>query len=236
MGAPPGGTPLDIAAVIDRVLRRNINFPFRALVNGASLVTLLDHYLSVSAAAGNATVTLPSAVTVGAGMGFSFIRIDGSANSVTITPAGGQTINGASSATIVLQYGVVVLVSDGANWLLFASPGTFALATDVFWTFPAQLAVDQNANLYTLVAERAMAFVGVDAKVNVAPAGASIIIDWAINGIVNVNLRTTIAAGATFAQVAFPFSLAINDTLQPAIVQIGAQTPGQTALIRARGQ
>ncbi len=233
----PAPTFLELARSIDRSLQGNINDPFRAVANGATLISENNFYITINATLGSATLTLPSAVTVKKGLGFRLMRIDSTlANAVTLAGAGGQTINGAASALIVTQYGVLDVVSDGANWLLFASPGTFALATDVFWTFPGQLAVDQNANLYTLVAEKAMGFVGVDAKVNVAPVGASIIIDWAINGIVNVNLRTTIVAGATFAQVAFPFSLAINDTLQPIVVQIGAQTPGQTALIRARGQ
>jgi endoglucanase Acf2 len=231
----PAPTFLELARSIDNALSGNIRFPFRAIA-ASGPVTGNDFYLTLDATAGAVVATLPSAVTVKSGMGFSFMRIDGSANAVTLATTGGQTINGAASAAITLRYGVLVAVSDGANWLLFSSPGAFALATDVFWTFPAQLSVDQNTNLYTLVAERAMSFVGVDIKLNVAPAGASVIVDWEINGVVNSNLRMTVAAGATFAQVAFPFALAINDTLHPIVIQVGSQTPGQAGLFRARGQ
>ncbi len=226
---------LDMAVAISNVLTKNIRFPFRAIaVSGP--VTVSDFYLTLDATAGAVVATLPSAATVGSGVGFSFMRIDGSANAVSLATTGGQTINGASSASITLRYGVLVAVSDGTNWLLFSSPGAFALATDVFWTFPAQLSVDQNTNLYTLVAERAMSFVGVDMKLNVSPVGASVIVDWEINGVVNSNLRMTIAPGATFVQVAFPFALAINDTLHPIVIQVGSQTPGQAGLFRSRGQ
>lgn len=124
---PPGGTPLDIAAVIDRVLQRNINFPFRALADGASVATVLDKFFEVDATAGNATVTLPNAATAKKGMAFGIKKIDASSNTVTIQVSGGGTIDGAASKVLVNQNDFVVAVSNGTNYKIYAvtiSPST----------------------------------------------------------------------------------------------------------------
>lgn len=234
MGAP---TFLDLAASIDPVLNRGINFAFRGVANGASSVTAADGYFTINAAGGSATLTLPSAVTVKKGMGFWFIRTDGTlSNTVTIGTTGGQTINGAATATIGLQYGTLNIVSNGTNWLSFASPASFALSNDVLWTFSSQLSTDQNESIFQLVAKRAMSFVAFDASVRTAPTGASILVDWAINGIINPALQVEIAAGDTYGEVVVAASLEVDDTIRPVVSQVGSQTPGQTMVMRARGQ
>lgn len=236
MAIPPGGTPLDIAAIIDRVLRRNINWPLRAISTSPVALSVLDYYVTINAAGGNRVVTLPSAVTVGAGMGFKLLRIDGTlSNTVTISPIGGQTINGAASATIGLQYSSLEIVSDGANWLLFASPAAYALSSDVLWVFGGQLSTDQNGTLFELKAKRPMSFVALDGDVRIAPTGAAILIDWAINGGIDLANRVTIAAGATYGQVIVPVALAVDDLMRPVISQVGSTTPGETLVMRARG-
>jgi hypothetical protein len=236
MAIPPGGTPLDIAALIDRVLRRNINFPFRAISTTPVAIALTDHYITIDASGGSRVLTLPSAVTAKAGMGFKILRIDGTlANSVTISPTGGQTINGAASATIGLQYSSLEIVSDGANWLLFASPAAFALSNDVLWVFGGQLSTDQNGTIFELKAKRAMAFIALDADVRVAPVGADIYVDWVINGGIDLANRVTITAGSFFGTLTVPIALAVDDTFRPSISQVGSTTPGQTIVMRARG-
>jgi len=236
MAIPPGGTPLDIAALIDRVLKRNINWPFRAVADGATSITVLDHYLTVDATLGNATLTLPSAITAKKGMPFEIMRIDSTlANSVTLATVLGQTINGAASASINLQYSTLVVVSDGANWLLFASPTAYALANDVLWVFPGTLATDQNANLYTLVAKRSLAFVAFDVELNVAPTGADLIVDWLVDGVIVPAAQVTVPAGSTYAQTVAAVALTSGQTLQPQVTQVGAVTPGMTMVMRARG-
>lgn len=236
MAIPPGGTPLDIAALIDRVLKRNINWPFRAVLDGATAITVLDHYLTVDATLGNATLTLPSAITAKKGMPFEIMRIDSTlANTVTLATVLGQTINGAASATIGLQYSSLVVVSDGANWLLYASPTAYALANDVLWVFPGTLSTDQNANLYTLLATRAMPFVAFDVELNVAPVGSDLIIDWLVNGVAEPLAQVTVPDGSTYAETVASISLAPGDTLQPVVTQVGAVTPGMTMVMRARG-
>lgn len=236
MGAPPGGTPLDIAAIIDRVLNRNINFSFRAIADGATVLTVLDTMVTVDCALGNATVELPSAVVAKKGMGIWLMRIDAAlSNTLTISAPGGQTINGAASASIALQYSSLYAVSDGVNWLLFASPTAYALANDVLWVFPGTLSTDQNANLYTLVAKRTLGFVAFDVELNVAPTGADLIIDWLVNGIAEPTAQVTVPAGSTYAQAVAAIALASGDTIQPVVTQVGAVTPGMTMVMRARG-
>jgi hypothetical protein len=64
---------------------------------------------------GSFTYTLPSAITATNGRGYT-IRHVGTANSIVITAAVGQTIDGTLTKTISGQYESVSLVSDGANW------------------------------------------------------------------------------------------------------------------------
>jgi len=231
----PGPTFLDLAASIDRVLHRNINFPYRVITAGVASITLTDFYLEFDASGGNITTTLPSAVTVKAGMGFWLIRSDGSVNSVTLATTGGQTINGAASAQITSQYSSLHVVSNGSNWLLFASPSAFALSPDVLWTFPGQVSTDQDLSIYSLKAKRKLSFVGFDVNARIAPTGLPMLIDWSINGIINPAYRVTVAMGATFGETAALGSLQVNDEIRPVVSQVGSQTPGQTILMRMRG-
>jgi len=194
-------------------------------------------YATISAAGGDVTVTLPSALAVPAGKGYWLMRIDDVlANTFTLATVLGQTINGASAASIGLQYSSLYVVSDGANWLLYGSPAAYALSTDVLWVFPGTLSTDQNANLYTLKAARAMSFVGFDVELNVAPTGADMVVDWLVNGIAEPTAQVTVSAGSTYATVTAAVSLSAGDTLQPVVSQVGAVTPGMTAVFRARGQ
>jgi len=233
MGAP---TFLDLAAAIDRVLHRNINFPFRSISSSPDSIIDTDLYLKIDASGGNRVLTLPSAATVGAGMGFKLMRVDSTlANTVTIGTTGGETINGASSVGITKQYGALEIVSDGANWLLYASPEAFALKSDVLWTFPNTVANDQNAGLYTYYAARATSFVALDIYMNSAPTGQDIIVDWAVNGVINPAYRLTLPVSTQYLELVVAVSLAVGDTLKPSIVQVGTIQPGQTMALRARG-
>lgn len=53
---------------------------------------------------------------------YLFIKVDGSGNTVTIYPAAGQTINGASSKVLSTQYAKVLLVysRSTADWITIA--------------------------------------------------------------------------------------------------------------------
>lgn len=72
----------------------------------------------IDAASGNITTTIETAVGV-LGRWHTFIRIDGSANTVTIQGTGGQTIDGAATYTLNGQWDWVSIMSDGANWVVY---------------------------------------------------------------------------------------------------------------------
>jgi len=63
------------------------------------------------------TITLPTA-TGRPGQMFYFKKTDATANVVTITRSGTETIDGAVSQTLTTQYAALTLVSDGANWFI----------------------------------------------------------------------------------------------------------------------
>ena len=61
-------------------------------------------------------MTLPSAVGI-AGKRYVIRKSDASANTVTIDPAGAETVNGSATRVISTQYEAVEIVSDGAGWV-----------------------------------------------------------------------------------------------------------------------
>ncbi|RVT95263.1 hypothetical protein EOD42_16905 [Rhodovarius crocodyli] len=77
--------------------------------------------VSVTAAAGNVTLSLPAATAAGGlAFGYEIKRYDGTGNSVTISPAGSDTIDGAASF-ILARGNSVTLVSNGVNgWFTLA--------------------------------------------------------------------------------------------------------------------
>jgi hypothetical protein len=72
-----------------------------------------DEVILADATAGPLTITLPSASD--AGVRLSIKKIDSSANAVTVSPASGQTIEGAASVSLTTQYAGVVLVAGGGG-------------------------------------------------------------------------------------------------------------------------
>lgn len=122
-------TPLDVAAQVDRVLRRNIQWPVRNLVFADSpvTVTLLDRSIMANAVGGAMVVNLPNATT-NRGMFFEIKKTDASGNTVTIqSSVGGQTIDGAGAKVLVSENDFIVVESDGSNYkivaLVISTPG-----------------------------------------------------------------------------------------------------------------
>jgi hypothetical protein len=115
-------TPLDVAASIDRVLRRNIQWPLKNVVFADSPVTVtdLDRSTMADASGGAIVVNLPDA-TLNKGMFFEIKKTDISANTVTIAcTVGGQTIDGAGAKVLVATNDFIVVESDGANYKITA--------------------------------------------------------------------------------------------------------------------
>ena len=65
------------------------------------------------------TINLPSAVAFQAAI---FIKkVAAAAGTITIAPFGSETIDGAANFSLAAQFKFVHLVSDNANWQIFAS-------------------------------------------------------------------------------------------------------------------
>lgn len=77
-------------------------------------ITSSDDVILADASGGAFTVSLPTAV--GWTKRITVIKIDSSANAVTVGTTGGQTINGPSSRLLAAQFSGTTLVSDNANW------------------------------------------------------------------------------------------------------------------------
>jgi hypothetical protein len=63
---------------------------------------------------GTGTVNLPSAKKNAAKLTFKLMTAD----TLTLDPAGTETIDGAATATLNVQYASLTLVSDGSNWVV----------------------------------------------------------------------------------------------------------------------
>lgn len=80
-------------------------------------VTTSDTVILADATSGTIAITLPTAASA-AGYRFFVKRIDNSGNSVTVDRSGSDTIDGATSHTISVQYTSLTLVSNGSNWFI----------------------------------------------------------------------------------------------------------------------
>jgi len=99
--------------------------PYRTITGSATL-RLTDSLIYCDASGGNVTVTLPSATT-SIGRRWLFVRIDSSANTVTIQRAGGDDINNAAtSKTIVNTIGTGLMVEGYSSSRFMAQTLTAA--------------------------------------------------------------------------------------------------------------
>lgn len=115
-----GGYLNDNMDSIDTLLHTAINYTPTSSQTSNFSVTASDFkkLFRVDSTSGNITASIVSAATAGAGFVVAFIRTDNSANTITLDPAGTETINGATTVTIENQYDIWEIVSDGTNWLV----------------------------------------------------------------------------------------------------------------------
>lgn len=76
-------------------------------ITGNTTATLAQYWFDIDATSGNITVTLPAASTAfggSVGIQYVFRRTDNTGNTVTISRAGSDTINGTTSTTLSTQY------------------------------------------------------------------------------------------------------------------------------------
>jgi hypothetical protein len=93
--------------------------PQRSVVFADSPVAISasNRLILANATGGVIILNLPTAAAF-KGRTFIVVKTDASANGITVTPSGGQTINGAATFSVVNQYQVLALFSDGSNWII----------------------------------------------------------------------------------------------------------------------
>ena len=96
---------------------REIGGYVQKIKNIAAIYTILedDSVLLASATLGAFTITVKSAIFLKRKT-YTVIKIDASANVITLDPAGAETINGAATKTLTAQWDKITIVSDGINW------------------------------------------------------------------------------------------------------------------------
>lgn len=129
-----GGYWNDNADTIDAALKTARDFVTRT-ISGADTATSADRnkFILANATGGALTPVLPSAATVGAGFEIAYKKTDATGNAVTITRAGAETIDNATTYVLSGQNDSVCLVSDGTNFHVKAyktTPQAVASASD----------------------------------------------------------------------------------------------------------
>jgi hypothetical protein len=92
----------------------------RVSKSAAYTVTASDGIIECDVTSAAFTITLPTAVGI-AGRMYAFVKTDTSVNAVTIDGAGAETINGALTKTLSVQYDTLIIYSNGTNWLILHS-------------------------------------------------------------------------------------------------------------------
>ena len=95
--------------------------------------TTLDatqNVVDVDATSASVAITLPTAVGIN-GREYVVRKLDSSANTVTITPNGSETVNGSSDIVLDEQYESTIIYSDGANWIQLATGGGGGASSDL---------------------------------------------------------------------------------------------------------
>ena len=80
-------------------------------------ISSTDTVIIADATSNNVAITLPTASTV-TGYRYYIKRKDNAAHTVTISRSGSDTIDGATSQTLDVQYTSATVVSDGSNWYI----------------------------------------------------------------------------------------------------------------------
>jgi hypothetical protein len=81
-------------------------------------LTAADGTIRGDATGGAFTLTLPTAVGISGRM-YSAKKVDATANVVTVATTGGETIDGAATASLAVQYSSLSFRSNNVNWDLF---------------------------------------------------------------------------------------------------------------------
>lgn len=114
--------------------------------------------ITMSASGGNRTVTLPPAATVGSGFRIIVRKIDGTNATVTVDGNAAETIDGAATKVLRLQYQSLALVCDGTAWHSIGAGGIFEEGSNAngdYTKFAGGLMICRKSTVGTLAADTA---------------------------------------------------------------------------------
>lgn len=109
VGTSQPNSTLTVTGSVSTNTIRNLVTPYN--------VATSDSVMLMDTSSNNIFVNLPNAGSC-FGRRLSIKKTDATANTVTITPAGVQVIDGAATKVLVTQYASVDIVSDGLNWYI----------------------------------------------------------------------------------------------------------------------
>jgi hypothetical protein len=99
-------------------------------ISTATTLDATQNVVDVDATSASVAITLPTAVGIN-GREYVIRKLDSSANTVTITPNGSETVNGSSDIVLDEQYESTIIYSDGANWMQLATGGGGGASSDL---------------------------------------------------------------------------------------------------------
>ena len=109
-----------ISGITDSLIRHNKGYSTVKTKASNYSATWADGLILVDASTGAITITLPDP-TKYPGEAITVKKIDASANAVTVSPYGTETIDGGASYSLSSQNQFITLISDGTNWYVVAS-------------------------------------------------------------------------------------------------------------------
>lgn len=95
----------------------SISSAIRTITANAT-IDATDSFILADASSGNIIITLPAAST-SSGRTYNIKRIDATANTVSIVRDGSDTIDGATSKSLNIQYESMTFVSSSSSWYIF---------------------------------------------------------------------------------------------------------------------
>lgn len=114
---------LTYTAINYAVSSKTANYSVVAPTSGSTTTGDSKKLFLCDASGGAFALSLPAAASA-ANMEIAVKRINSGANNVTITPNGGNTIDGQSSLVLTEQYQWAVLVCNGTDWLIISRKQT----------------------------------------------------------------------------------------------------------------
>lgn len=119
----PAGVEIDTFDPVFPVLQPG-TFPVLRVINKSANYTVLTTdrgaTIYVDASSGPVTISLPAAATAASGFFIRVKKTDSSSNAVTIDPDGSETIDGAATVALGLQYDALTITCTGSAWLIDA--------------------------------------------------------------------------------------------------------------------